>query len=316
MRSAIATNTKIYVQQAYEFFEAGKSAKSNIAPLYYYYSFLNLAKALCEIKNPNFHRQKENYKHGISWRPNPNYMVNIFKESVSLTARGVWHVLWESISGNRCLIPQQLHLSIMELFSFCPEISDEFNKIFKVKSKLVDLMNPLVIREETDNELLIRFSVLPEDLKSLRLSRPKFIRYISFGTCLYHQVKSDNAEHWTFEIKDPIKLNKKFNGNVIYFLNSEIKILNIFTALEKDGISYSISFQNKMPLVLSQLIVLYTLLFWLGSLVRYDPHSVEHLQESEYWMLIEGFMSQSVIWLLELFEWEFYQWETALHFCR
>lgn len=62
--------------------------------------------------------------------------------------------------------------------------------------------------------------------------------------------------------------------------------------------------------------VLDTLIFWLGSLVRYDPHSVADLQDSEYWMLIDGFMNQSRIWLLELFEWEFYKTETTLRFVR
>jgi hypothetical protein len=61
--------------------------------------------------------------------------------------------------------------------------------------------------------------------------------------------------------------------------------------------------------------VLYTLLFWLGSLVRYDPHSVARLQE-EHWMLIDGFMNQSRLWLLDLFEWELYQCETTLYSVR
>jgi len=33
-------------------------------------------------------------------------------------------------------------------------------------------------------------------------------------------------------------------------------------------------------------------------------------------MLIDGFMNQSRIWLLELFEWEFYKTETTLRLVR
>ena len=65
-----------------------------------------------------------------------------------------------------------------------------------------------------------------------------------------------------------------------------------------------------------QLMVSYTILFWLGSLVRYDPHSVDALMDSEYWMLIDGFMSQSRVWLLELFEWALYRTETTLWSAR
>ncbi|MEW6659391.1 MAG: YaaC family protein [Thermodesulfobacteriota bacterium] len=316
IRNDVAINVKIYIKHAYEFYETGKSARSNTAPLFYYYSFLNLGKALCEIKNPLFHKQRESYKHGISWKPNPDYLVNIFKESVFLNIRGVWHVLWESISNNRCLIPQQLNLPIIELFSFCPEISDEFERTTDLNSKLINLINPFIIVNESDNEIHIRFSVSPNDLKYLRLSRANFIKYISFGTIPYHQVKSDYDNIWTFEFKDAINYDPNYRGEVIDLLKYEIKALNLFASLNKDGTSYSIALQDKLPLTISQLMILYTLLFWLGSLVRYDPHSVEYLQESECWILIEGFMNQSIIWLLELFEWEFYQWETVLQFSR
>ena len=39
--------------------------------------------------------------------------------------------------------------------------------------------------------------------------------------------------------------------------------------------------------------VYYTILFWLGSLVRYDPDSAAELMDSPYWILLDGFMSQS-----------------------
>ena len=92
--------------------------------------------------------------------------------------------------------------------------------------------------------------------------------------------------------------------------------MNIFSHLCFERINYSISDQRKLPLQFPQLIVLYTLIFWLGSLVRYDPHSVYDLQESKYWLIISGFMNQSRIWLLELFEWELHRTETTLRYVR
>ena len=58
-RSAIVRNLKLYIRQASEFYEAAQIAKANTAPLFYYYSFLNLAKSLCEIMHPKFHREAE-----------------------------------------------------------------------------------------------------------------------------------------------------------------------------------------------------------------------------------------------------------------
>jgi hypothetical protein len=59
-----------------------------------------------------------------------------------------------------------------------------------------------------------------------------------------------------------------------------------------------------------------TILFWLGSLVRYDPHGAAELKDSPYWILLDGFMSQSRRWLLEQVEWAFDQAETTLAFLR
>ncbi|MBM4275557.1 MAG: hypothetical protein FJ134_14010 [Deltaproteobacteria bacterium] len=319
IRSEIHQNVKTYIQQAFEFYEAANVAKPNTAPLIYYYSFLNLAKAICEIKNPSFHKKNESYNHGIRWKPNPNFLVNILTEHVELMQRGrkgVWHILWGSVINNQGLIAQPLEFQIKELFALCPEISDEYERTTAENSKLIDLINPEILIDRINQEIWIKFSVMRDDLISLRLSRSDLIRMISYGNNSYHQVKSPNRDLWTFEFVTPKRYDQQFKGKLYDLLKDELKILNLFTAINDDGIYYSIPIQTKLPILLPQLMVLYTLIFWLGSLVRYDPHSVLHLQESEYWILIEGFMNQSRIWLLELFEWEFYQWETALKNAR
>ena len=83
-RSNIAHNLKLYVRQASEFYDAAGGAKPNTAPLIYYYSFLNLAKALCELRNPRFHEHQECYRHGLSWRPNPRRLVDLRTATVSV----------------------------------------------------------------------------------------------------------------------------------------------------------------------------------------------------------------------------------------
>ena len=102
LRKQAATSINLYIQQAAELYDAAQGAKSNTAPLFYYYAFLNLAKARCEMHRPQFHRRPENYNHGLSWSPSPQYVVNVERELVSITTRGVWHVLWEALVGRRC----------------------------------------------------------------------------------------------------------------------------------------------------------------------------------------------------------------------
>ena len=119
LRLQVATNIRLYINQAFDFYSAALKSETNTSPLFYYYSFLNLAKALCEIKNPNFHLMPECYSHGISWRPNPKYMVDLFEESVYLSNRGVWHILWEKVTGQTCNLLNPTYLKIKDLLSCC-----------------------------------------------------------------------------------------------------------------------------------------------------------------------------------------------------
>lgn len=120
-QKAAAMNVKLYIQQALEYYEVAKYAKPNTAPLFYYYCFLHLGKARCEMFLPIFHRKDESYRHGISWRPNRKYIVDMENDFVSLTNRGIWHVLWEAVTCRSSQALNSLPLRIKELFSICPK---------------------------------------------------------------------------------------------------------------------------------------------------------------------------------------------------
>lgn len=309
-RTLIAKNLKIYIQQAYEFYEAAQLTKPNTAPLFYYYSFLNLGKALCEIKNPLFHTKRQSRKHGITWKPP---LANMKTVHVSLTERGVWHKIWEAVVNDHCPAANPTKLLVKDLFALCPEISIEYEETFGEPSQSIDIEHEVLVSTNKD-KIWLKVSIYREDLKKLRLSLPKFIKLINSVGHVYHQVKSRDDDVWTFEFEKP-KDYVTSRGS-LDILKPEIDQLNLFTALDKGAMTYSISIQSRLPFHFPQLMILYTLVFWLGSLVRYDPHSVIKLQESKYWMLIDGFMNESRIWLLELFEWEFYQCETILRSAR
>ena len=312
---AVARNLKLYINQAHEFYEAAQIAKANTAPLIYYYSFLNLAKALCEIRQPGFHKHNECYGHGISWRPNRKLLVNIETETVSLPYRGVWQVLWESITHTNFPPTKGIKLSIKDMFMYCPELGVEVETAFGKNVNLVSLEDPNIIYEDASREAWIRFSVNKDELKFHHLSAPQLLNAIQTSRTRYREIRSHKSDLRTFESIIPAK--DKYGRNVYQTLHSDILGMNLFSSLgEGKEIEYSIPLQKKMPISMPQLMVLYTILYWLGSLVRYDPLSLSNLKESHHWILIDGFMSQSRIWLLEQFEWALYQTETALWVAR
>jgi hypothetical protein len=314
-REAIARNLKLYIQHASEFYEAAQGAKPNTAPLIYYYCFLNLAKALCELRHPQFHERPECYQHGVSWKPNPQKLVEPSTESVSITRRGVWHALWEFLTLSSCTAPNPTRLAIKDLFSYCPEISIEFDRTFGGITGLIAVEDPDVLSSKSPLEAWLRFSIPRVEFRAHGLSAPKMISQLRTARSGYVEVRSTKSELRTFQSATAKRLGSK--ESALSGLGADILGLNVFTHLGRNSkLGYYFPIQARLPLRMPQLMVSYTILFWLGSLVRYDPHSVSALIDSEYWMLVDGFMSQSRVWLLELFEWAFYQAETTLWIVR
>ena len=257
----------------------------------------------------------ESYRHGVSWRPNPQYLVDMKKEDVSVTARGVWHLLWEAFVGTPCTAINPTRLRIRELFSYCPEIGIEYERTFGGDQKFVDLEKPDILYDDSANEAWVRFSILRGNLMLHRITAPMLLRQIQSSRTGYTEVKATDQEYRTFQSTTPVKIGQ--NDLVLEAIRDDVAAFNAFVHFggERD-LDYAVPIQNNLPIRMPQVLVLYTILFWLGSLVRYDPHSLNELMDSSYWILIDGFMSQSRLWLLELFEWAFYQTETTLWSAR
>jgi len=309
----IAHNLKLYINQAYEFYQAALLAKANTAPLFYYYSFLNLAKALCEIQGPSFHLKNENFHHGISRKFNSKYMAVPYWDTVRTNNRGVWHALWEALTKSNCPVPQGTSFRIKDLFLLCPEISSEIFMSLGEERALIPLVEPDILYDSSTKCAWIRFSINRSDLKGFRMSAPKFLNKITTQRSGYIEVRTLKPELRkflrTFESATPVSTPAR--SSVLELLYADVLGMNLFCYYsESRKLSYYVPVQDKLKFQMPQVMVVYTILFWLGSLVRYDPHSIGYLMESPNWVLIDGFIGQSRIFLLEQFEWAFYQTET------
>ncbi len=316
-RASVAANLKLYIQQAYEFYQVAATAKPNTAPLIYYYSFLNLAKGLCELKKPQLHEREECYSHGLSWRPDPRTVVNLATERVTVTnRRGIWHALWEALTLSRCPVAGPTKLPVRGLFSHCPEISSEFIRLFgRHRLGCLNLENCDVMYGPKTRESWLTFSLLRWELRTRGMFTPRLLRQIATPRSSYVDVLSANKESRKFESAIPKVV--RHGEDVWSALQLDVHGINAFALLGSEGnLQYFVPIQKYAAFPLPQAIVSYTVLFWLGSLVRYDPHSVRWLMDSEYWVLIDGFMSQSRVWLLELFEWAYYNEENTLSAVR
>ena len=207
------------------------------------------------------------------------------------------------------------NLQIKDLFALCPEISTEYERVYSQASLLVTLEKADFLCDESEREIWIKFSAHRHELEALGITKDLFLSLISDGEDRYIQVADDKRDTYTFELRTTKTVPPHHVGPWSELLMPEIKSMNPFVHPDVDGWEYYAPAQNCLPIRLHQLIVLYTLIFWLGSLVRYDPQSVSYLQDSQYWILVGGFINQSRLLLLELFEWEFYQTETQVVSC-
>ncbi len=66
-------------------------------------------------------------------------MVNMENEYVSITTRGVWHELYEAITGNSQKIPNPTKLKIKDLFAYSPETTIEYERTYGQPVRLLTL---------------------------------------------------------------------------------------------------------------------------------------------------------------------------------
>jgi hypothetical protein len=237
------------------------------------------------------------------------------KESVTASTRGVWHALWEAFLGGRCPATNPSRFRVRDLFQYCPEISVECTRAFGRSLCSLGLDSPNILFDPTSREVWIKFSISRVDLKAQGVSAPWMMDHFRGARSSYIEVASADRAFRTFQTATPARATSEQVAMIP--LAEDIRGLNLFTHIGSDHkILYFLAVQKNLPVRLPQAVLLYTILFWLGSLVRYDPHSVAALMDSPYWILIDGFMSQSRLWLLEQFEWAIYKTETTLWLAR
>jgi len=202
----IAENVKLYIRQASDFYQAAKASGPNTAPLQYYYSFLHLAKALCEFKRPRFHECQECYRHGVTWKPSPGALADPKTSWVALSGKGIWQALWESLTGKQFPLASPSQLPIKDLFCYCPEIAVEVQTAFGHEPHLLQLADGRVLTDLDSSETWVRFSIPASHLVSLNWSAADLIRQISTPGPGYMEIEPAKADQRTFESAIPVKL--------------------------------------------------------------------------------------------------------------
>lgn len=289
---------RAFIRQADAFYSSAKKLHYRASALLYYYAFLNLAKAyvcvsdlsavtghishgLCHIFAPSNFRYQEVF---VSNRG--GVFLNLYKKETLIN------------------IPGNLKLNIKNLLGYCTSIAYEY----EIGGFGIRKMSPVFVRMVTDEnkkiswpviaigdfslikpykETLKPFYVYFEQVNPDRISiREKFdISAESFSYYTYFQSKQ------SYEWQEDGTINM-----VIIKTDFQTPLTHLYDPLLHDDtfdfyLSAPLRIGTEIPM--NQSLAIYVIMFYLGSLVRYNPSYLEKILNSKEAWLIERFINSA-----------------------
>lgn len=254
------------IMQSHAYFEAAKHSSLYITPLLIYYGVTNLLAGSASLK---LGEKIDIRGHGMTMTPPTDLKAGIGKSFISIkdAEYGGFSRFNEIYSSN--ILPNGINLELMELFSIIPDLRNDFENRYSTNS-----------------------NVLPIEIVKLR---NRTIERINFGECPYlehnlnllEKVKDLKENYLRPEIqKERVILNRKIK-------HRDIGVYSLY------GRKYlQLSFEKHGKQVnLSPLIAMYTGLFGLGFLSRYNPSIWNPFIQKDITgekLLVEKFLAVSI----------------------
>ncbi len=306
IKSQIAFNAfQGYTRQAKSYYIAAKSLHYRSSSLLYYYCFLNLAKAYLVLEKPKIIINR-NIQHGLSPRKT---RYRTFEKQGILTKKGVFSHLYECEIGTS--IPNDTFLNVLNLFSYCREISYEYTVGEFGDCKFVPCISIILGNESTNKSVIViglNKSNILNKYRTVQTNLGKyFIRLESMPKVAHHffQNQSLNLSNFiNYESKKSWSCNPEVPPLFEEMKEEIFKAFgsNFFENYFPNNFQFLISlpyFPNKQ-LPMNELLAIYSITFYLGNLTRYKPEYLEYLLNTEALWLIESFIRSCPLTFLQI----------------
>lgn len=301
LQRRMANNIRSFVLQADEYYKAAKERSSRTSPLLYYYSMLNLAKVLLTIYEFQKLKQRPYLYHGLSDADVIKKQFDFRREKVRIQNRGIFPLLYKYFAGFQ--LPAQTLLSIKELLSYCLECDIEFLHAYGSYWRVVDINHLLAGSSKTKRTWVV-LAVPREEYHSRIYKLKDIFEPIRPNQALYEAFSLQDQKGRRFfqtlatypytDVDDPPdRLNRK--------IAADLRPLCLYSAKYTGGnLKYSLPLPSSAGVVIPQAIAIYGVMFYLGSLVRYQPHTYDRmLTEKDAWVL-ESFLRNCPIGYVKL----------------
>jgi len=288
----LAAQIQSCLKQAEEYFWIAQEASSRVAPLLHYYSMLNLTKALIYLKAPERLKTSRDFNHGLI---DPQRIKNPHSFSLSTqgiqVGRGVFSTLHYLLTGQG-LIPGKIY-NFEDLFKYCTWITNELEELGD-KCRLVHAR--ISIQDDAGGRAMRLSAELGRtDVLEHCRTLSKFAAGAPASFKVFTRVSATDEDTLRYESQPLSYTTKRTRYLALEGLRATIKDLRLFRhgiyPREKQ-LEYLVPLDNSGDRPLPEPCVLLGITFFIGSLVRYQPHIFDHLLGSEEAWLLESFIRQ------------------------
>ena len=311
---------KACVEQAQDFYNASLTATlASARPLLLYYSFMNLVKAYGLTKGiaPTFERAT----HGVSEQLGPGgvELQDAFLEAfpspqASTDKRQVFDDFNQALgttglgASHRFDLKQLMPQVVAGHRLWC-EAADEDERFISIERIAIH-------HDATSKELRLNLYVFADDLSRFGISHAKFLTDSRLGAD-FREVKTTltirKRKLLRFEQINPVK----YTGRAADMLQTVVDSLRhkVWVTVS-EGIPYRRYYAYMAPVpdhghIIPQLLAIYGVVFYLGSITRYRPHHFDRILEGDYGAWVREFIIGQPVQFIYLLATEFAQQEVT-----
>lgn len=298
---------RAYIRQAEVFYRGACVLPWKSSPLNYYYSFMNLAKALAVVRGllcPKRMQDIRKIKHGITSKPiagNPD----VWKVTVQGPGE-IFTMLYQLIIGTQ--IDSNTELNAIHLLGYSAPIGwqiQKLNNITKIKWfpcyriiltqpnncwDIIGLLRDVSIDLLPDSFCAAYEEVSADGAKTFAF---KTLRLHAYHSATFRFLQRKNPIHLTVPGKyDISELDRSFNEMLPHHVFEHVNNTEFQFGL---GIPYETEITH---IPMNEFVASYAIMFFLSSLVRYYPDYMDSIGESANAWLVESFIKSAPLHLI------------------
>lgn len=314
------------LEQAEDFFRAADSGVKAAKPLLLYYCFMNLAKAF--VLACRQRQDVNNAQHGLKDRldppPNDQELVNAWLRAdrtrpIHAAPAGqaiqVFDELLYAVSGTQ-IAANQFRFDLLRLLPQVVPGHRLWAEGNGETERFVSVEQLEVWQDRVAREIWLRLYVFADDLRRINIGHQDFLTRSQVNT-LFREVTTDREitgrPLLCFEQLNTVSYNDRPSDNVpdlVATVRHRLWRTVLSTPPYRKYYLYPAP-APEHPQVLPQILSIYAIMFYLGSIVRYRPHHFDRILGGAFGPFVEAFLNDQPRQLLYLMASEFAEKEVT-----